>query len=290
MSKKFYIFILLIFSFVSKGESTELLLKDGTAFLVEDIIESGSSVIFSWKERKYKIPKVDIQRVDPRKKGPDSSYRYSEFQLSDGTVLRGILVEKKDSKLILKTELGFAELDKSKIVSGNEEDLTHTAPILPEKYLDTTGQGGEWRVGVSALGLASLGVWRQVFPFSAGVGFFLEKNHSSGRVFYGFSSEFSSGPGKGGQYSIWSQGIYLGKSYGVSSPYWLFGVGASSISRTDGQERISALTPDTTIEFGWAWETNSKHTIRLGIRSQCNWEGESTLCRSGLRFSWGFYL
>nr|WP_246048468.1 hypothetical protein [Leptospira sarikeiensis] len=204
-------------------------------------------------------------------------------------MLKGILVEKKDSKLILKTELGFVELDTSKVASYNG-DIVETPPTIPDRYIDSDGRTGTWRMGISTLGYASLGTWQQAFPLTYGGGLFLEKSSIVPGRFYGLNSDFTYGRGKAGQLSIWSQSIYLGKSYGSSSPYWILGIGASSISRSDGDDVRSTITPDTSIEFGWAWETNSKHLIRAGIRSQCHWDSGSTLCQSGIRFSWGFQI
>ncbi|TGM12979.1 hypothetical protein EHQ81_12045 [Leptospira selangorensis] len=290
MQRKFYVTLLLAVLPFSSFHPTEILLKTGDAFLVGDISESPTDISFSWKDEKYKIPRSDIQRIDPRKKGTDSSYRYSEFQLSDGTVLRGIVIEKKDTKIILKTELGFVELDKSKISSKNFEEISDSPPLLSEKYLDNRVQNRDWRVGLSLSGLSSLGIWSQSYPITYGGGLFLERNATSPLWFYGFSSELTYGRGKVGSLSVFSQAFYFGKSYGNSSPYWLLGVGASSISRSDSEERSSAITPDTIFEFGWSWETKSQHLLRLGIRSQCNVEFESSLCRTGIRFSWGFSL
>ncbi|TGK00145.1 hypothetical protein EHQ53_04850 [Leptospira langatensis] len=289
MRKEILLFLLSIFLSSSSLLSTEVLLKNGDAFLAEEVLETQNDISFSWKDQKYRIPKSEIQRIDPRKKGLDSSYKYAEFVLSDGTILRGILVEKKGSKLVLKTELGFAELDKSKIVSEPSEDL-QTSPTLPDKYLDATQINRNWRMGLSGFGLASLGAWSKAFPLVYGGGFYLERNAKTSGWFYGFSSEYSSGPGNTGRLSLWSQNAYIGSTYGHSSPYWLLGAGASSITRSQGEDRTSALTPDLLLEFGWSWDISQRHQIRIGLRSQCHIQTEASLCNSGVRFSWGFYI
>ncbi|WP_243396714.1 LA_3334 family protein [Leptospira wolffii] len=292
MRRKYYITLLLssLFSHTPPLHATEILLKSGDAFLVNEAIETTSEISFVWKDEKYKIPRAEIQRVDPRKKGPDSSYRYSEFQLSDGTALRGVVVDKKESKITLKTELGFVELDKTKIASNNFDDINDSPPSLPNRYLDTFNQKQVWKVGISTSGFSSLGVWSHSYPITYGGGFFIERYAVAPLWFYGFSSDLTYGPGKSGNLSIFSQAFYFGKSYGKSSPYWLLGAGGSSLSRSDGDERSSAITPDAIFEFGWSWETKTQHLIRLGIRSQCNIEGESSLCRAGIRFSWGLSI
>ncbi|MFB5651946.1 LA_3334 family protein [Leptospira wolffii] len=284
-------FLIFCFLFSSGGilSGAEILFKNGDAFLVEEFQETGNYITISWKDKKYRIPRSDLQRIDPRKKGPATSYRYLEFQLSDGTVLRGILVDRKESKLILKTELGFAELDTSKIVSQTG-DTKDSPPELPEEYLTNETFGAEWRLGILGQASGAWGPWRSSFPVSYGAGFFLERSSSHPGRFYGFLSEISESPGKSGQLSVWTQQFYLGKSYGTSAPYWILGLGGSSFHRTQGEDRTAAWTPDTSLEFGWAWQTASKHQIRIGIRNICHWSGDSTLCQTGLKFSWGMAL
>ncbi|MGJ4747634.1 LA_3334 family protein [Leptospira sp. SA-E8] len=278
-----------IFLLPSHVFASEVLFKTGDAFIAEEVSEEAEYILLSWKDKKYKIPRSELQRIDPRKKGPDSSYRYSEFKLTDGTQLKGILIEKKENKLILKTELGFAELDKSKILSQNFDELSSEPPIIPEQYLLETSKQREWRIGVFGSGYYSWGAWGQAFPVTYGGGAFLERDTNSKFWFYGVSSEASIGKGKNGNLSIWSQSVYLGKYYGRSSPYWLLGAGFSNLTRT-GEEKISAINPDLIFEFGWNWQTETRSSVRLGIRSQCSIEEGSSFCRSGLRFSWGFAI
>ncbi|TGL64639.1 LA_3334 family protein [Leptospira sarikeiensis] len=271
--------------------SFEILLKNGDAFISEVITEEPSHIIVQWKEKKYKIPRSEIQRLDPRKKGADSSYRYSEWKLTDGTVLKGILIEKKENKLVLKTELGFAEIEKNKILSQNFEETFSEPPQIPEQYLFISGSSSNWRIGIYGIGSYSWGAWSHSFPITYGGGGFVEKDTDSKLWFYGFSSELSGGKGNHGNISLWSQSFYLGRNYGnSSSPYWILGAGASSITRTYEDEKTSALTPDLILEFGWSWKTNTRSEIRLGVRSQCSLDGESSLCRSGVKFSWGFAI
>ncbi|MEI1278737.1 hypothetical protein V6Z05_10455 [Leptospira venezuelensis] len=289
MFKKFAFVFYGIFFLPSYLFSTEILFKNGDAFITEEVSEESEFILISWKEKKYKIPRSDLQRIDPRRKGPDSSYRYSEFKLTDGTQLKGILIEKRENKLILKTELGFAELDKSKILSHTFDEVSSEPPTLPESYLLEASKQRDWRIGLSGSGYYSLGTWGQAFPVTYGGGAFLERDTNSKFWFYGVLSEASFGKGKNGNLSIWSQSIYLGKYYGNSSPYWLAGAGFSTMTRT-GEERTSAINPDLIFEFGWNWQTESRSSIRIGIRSQCSLEEDVNFCRSGFRFSWGFAL
>lgn len=289
MYKKFVFVFYGIFLLPSYLLASEILFKNGDAFVSEEVSEEAEYILLSWKEKKYKIPKSELQRIDPRKKGPDSSYRYSEFRLTDGTQLKGILIEKRENKLILKTELGFVELDKTKILSQNFDELSSEPPILPEKYLLETSKQIEWRLGFFGSVYYSWGAWGQAFPVTYGGGAFLERDTSSKFWFYGISSEASFGKGKNGNLNIWSQSAYLGKHYGISSPYWLVGAGFSNLVRS-GDEKISAVNPDLIFEFGWNWQTESRSSLRIGIRSQCSVEESSNFCRSGFRFSWGFAI
>lgn len=289
MLKKFSFVFYGIFFFPSYLFTSEILFKNGEAYIAEEVSEEPEYIFLSWKEKKYKIPRLELQRIDPRKKGPDSSYRYSEFKLTDGTQLKGILIEKKENKLILKTELGFVELDRYKLLSHNFEDISSEPPIIPEKYLLETSKQKEWRIGFSAAGYYSWGPWSQAFPITYGGGAFLERDTNSKFWFYGISSEASIGKGKNGNLSVWNQSLYLGKYYGSSSPYWLVGAGFSNWTRT-GDEKLSATNPDLIFEFGWNWQTEIRSSIRIGIRSQCSIEEGSNFCRSGLRFSWGFAI
>lgn len=289
MSKKCTFIFCGIFLLPSYIFAFEILFKNGDAFIAEEVSEEPEYILFSWKEKRYKIPRSELQRIDPRKKGPDSSYRYSEFKLTDGTQLKGVLIEKRENKLILKTELGFAELDRSKILSHNFDDISSEPPILSERYLLETSKQIEWRIGFFASGYYSWGAWGQAFPITYGGGAFIERDTNSKLWFYGVSSEASIGKGRNGNLSIWSQSLYLGKYYGASSPYWLTGAGFSNLVRS-GEERISTINPDLIFEFGWNWRTASGSSIRIGIRSQCNIEEGTNFCRSGFRFSWGFAI
>ncbi|PJZ77127.1 LA_3334 family protein [Leptospira neocaledonica] len=290
MSKKLTLVLCGIFFLPSYLFAFEILFKNGDAFIAEEVSEEPEYILLAWKEKKYKIPRSELQRIDPRKKGPDSSYRYSEFKLTDGTQLKGILVEKKENKLILKTELGFAELDKSKILSQNFDELPSEPPIIPEQYLLETSKLKEWRIGFFGSGYYSWGTWGQAFPITYGGGAFVERDASSKFWFYGVTSEISAGKGKNGNLNVWSQSVYLGKYYGNSSPYWLLGTGFSNLTRSGDEEKISTINPDLIFEFGWNWQTESRSSIRIGIRSQCSIEEGSSFCRSGFRFSWGFAI
>ncbi|EKO86620.1 hypothetical protein LEP1GSC009_0810 [Leptospira interrogans serovar Grippotyphosa str. Andaman] len=123
MTKKlihYILFFACIGVFKSGLFASELLLKSGEAFLIEEVNESADVVNVRWKGRQFRIPKSEIQRIDYSKKGPESSYNYSEFRLTDGSQVRGIIVETKKDKLVFRTELGFVEIEKSKIQNLNE--------------------------------------------------------------------------------------------------------------------------------------------------------------------------
>lgn len=161
--------------------ASELLLKSGEAFLIEEINESADVVNIRWKGRQYRIPKSEIQRIDYNKKGPESSYNYSEFRLTDGSSIRGIIVETKKDKLVFRTELGFVEIETSKIQNSNETSLEiqNESPDLPDKYL--SGRSGEnlLYVGGGLLLQTNVGPSHKNNPGSGGAGVFIEKGFLS---------------------------------------------------------------------------------------------------------------
>ncbi|WP_061248194.1 LA_3334 family protein [Leptospira alstonii] len=273
--------------------ASELLLKSGEAFLIEEINESADVVQLRWKGRQYRIPKSEIQRIDYQKKGPESSYNYSEFRLTDGSSIRGIIVEKKKDRLVFRTELGFVEVEKSKIQNLNASSLESEteSPDLPDKYL--SGRSGEnlLYVGGSILLQSNHGSWNKNNPGTAGLGFFIEKGFLNHPLwFFGFLSEYSVAPGVSGSVSLWNQSLYFGKQFGSSAPYFLLGGGVTSVQWKNDSRSYNGTDPEVLGEFGWAWEFANGSRLRLGVRSQCAFESGDSLCRSGIRISWGLLL
>ncbi|PJZ29479.1 LA_3334 family protein [Leptospira kmetyi] len=272
--------------------SSELLLKNGNAFLIEEINENADTVSLRWKGRLYRIPKSEIQRIDYSRKGPESSYRYSEFRLTDGSSVRGIVVERKKDKLVFRTELGFVEIEKSKIqnLSSNEEE--NESPDLPDKFLSGRSGENQLYVGGSFFLQANHGSWAKSNPASGGGGFFIEKSFLNHPLwFFGFLSEYSVAPSTSqGSISLWNQSLYLGKQYGPSAPYFLFGGGVTSVQWKGDSRSFNGTDPELLGELGWAWEFSNGSRLRLGLRSQCTIESGDSLCRTGLRISWGLLL
>nr|WP_155723441.1 hypothetical protein [Leptospira weilii] len=289
-----YILILVCILHISSTLfASELLLKSGEAFLIEEINESADIVQLRWKGRQYRIPKSEIQRIDYQKKGPESSYNYSEFRLTDGSSIRGIIVEKKKDKLVFRTELGFVEVEKSKIQNLNASSLESESetPELPDKYL--SGRSGEnlLYVGGSLLFQANHGSWNKNNPGTAALGFFIEKGFLNHPLwFFGFLSEYSVAPGVSGSVSLWNQSLYFGKQFGSSAPYFLLGGGVTSVQWKNDSRSYNGTDPEVLGEFGWAWEFANGSRLRLGVRSQCTFESGDSLCRSGIRISWGLLL
>ncbi|EMM87881.1 hypothetical protein LEP1GSC039_2814 [Leptospira santarosai str. 2000027870] len=273
--------------------ASELLLKSGEAFLIEEINESADVVNIRWKGRQYRIPKSEIQRIDYNKKGPESSYNYSEFRLTDGSSIRGIIVETKKDKLVFRTELGFVEIETSKIQNSNETSLEiqNESPDLPDKYL--SGRSGEnlLYVGGGLLLQTNVGPSHKNNPGSGGAGLFIEKGFLSRPLwFFGFLSEYSVAPGAQGSVSFWNQSLYVGKQFGASAPYFLFGGGITSVQWKNDSRSSNGTDPELLSEFGWAFEFGNGSRLRLGIRSQCTLESGDSFCRSGIRVSWGILL
>ncbi|MCG6195623.1 hypothetical protein LFX25_20480 [Leptospira sp. FAT2] len=271
--------------------ASELLLKTGEAFLIEEINESADVVNVRWKGRQYRIPKYEVQRIDYQKKGPESSYLFSEFQLTDGSSIRGIIVERKKDRYIFRTDLGFVEIEKSKIQNLSTKENESEAPELPEKYLSGRSGENQLYVGGSFLIQGNLGQWNRTNPGTAGLGFFIEKGFVNKPLwFYGFLSELSLAPSAQGSITLWNQSGYLGKQWGSSSPYFLFGGGITGVQWTHNSKSQNGIDPEVLGEFGWAWEFSNGSRLRLGLRSQCTVEASDSLCRSGLRISWGLLL
>ncbi|EMO89140.1 LA_3334 family protein [Leptospira noguchii] len=283
---------ILFFACICHGlYASELLLKSGEAFLVEEINESADVISVRWKGRQFRIPKSEIQRIDYNKKGPESSYHYSEFRLNDGSSIRGIIVETKKDKLVFRTELGFVEIEKSKIQNLNENSLDNDSPNLPDKYL--SGRSGEnlLYVGGSLLFQTTTGPSHKTNPGVAGAGLFIEKGFINHPLwFFGFLSEYSVAPGAQGSINLWNQSLYIGKQFGVSAPYFLFGGGVTSVQWKNDSRSFNGTDPELLSEFGWAFEFGNGSRLRLGIRSQCIVESGDSFCRSGIRVSWGILL
>nr|WP_078127751.1 hypothetical protein [Leptospira alexanderi] len=294
VKRKLYILIFAcILHFSPALFASELLLKSGEAFLIEEINESADVVQLRWKGRQYKIPKSEIQRIDYLKKGPESSYHYSEFRLTDGSSIRGIIVETKKDKLVFRTELGFVEVEKSKIQNLNVNSLEteNESPDLPDKYL--SGRSGEnlLYAGGNLLFQANLGSWNKNNPGTAGLGFFIEKGFLNHPLwFFGFLSEYSVAPGVQGSINLWNQSIYFGKQFGSFAPYFLLGGGVTSVQWKSDNRSYNGTDPELLGEVGWAWEFTNGSRLRLGLRSQCTFESGDSLCRSGIRISWGLLL
>ncbi|MDV6236431.1 hypothetical protein CH379_012415 [Leptospira ellisii] len=270
--------------------ATEILLKNGESYFSENVEEGTNAVKFRWKSKLYRIPNEEIQRIDRSKKGADSSYRYQEFRLTDGSVIRGIVVE-KGKRIIVKTDLGFIELDKTKLQNFDPDRIDEQPPELPEKYRIDQNGSGRFFVGGSLFGAANLGPWSRTHPVTNGGGLFLEKGFtSSPNWFFGILSEFSTSPGTNGNLVLWNQTFYLGKQWGTNSPYFIFGGGIASVRWKDDTNDYGGLDPELLGEFGWSWEIAENSRLRTGIRSQCTFETETSFCRSGLRISWGILL
>ncbi|WP_225913624.1 LA_3334 family protein [Leptospira yasudae] len=271
---------------------SELLLKNGNAFLIEEINENADTVSVRWKGRLYRIPKSEVQRIDYARKGPESSYQYSEFRLTDGSSVRGIVVERKKDKLVFRTELGFVEIEKTKIQNLNSGENENDSPDLPDKFLSGRSGENQLYVGGSFFLQANHGSWAKSNPATAGGGFFIEKSFLNHPLwFFGFLSEYAVAPGTAqGSISLWNQSLYLGKQYGPSAPYFLFGGGITSVQWKGDNRSFNGTDPELLGEVGWAWEFANGSRLRLGVRSQCTIESGDSLCRTGLRVSWGLLL
>ncbi|TGK38207.1 hypothetical protein EHQ12_10725 [Leptospira gomenensis] len=269
---------------------TEILLKNGESYFSENVEEGTDAVKFRWKSKLYQIPNEEIQRIDPTKRGADVSYKYREFRLTDGSVIRGIVVE-KGKRIVVKTDLGFLELDKTKFQIFETDKIEEQNPEVPEKYRIDPFGSGQIYVGGSIIGAANLGIWSRSHPVTYGGGLFLEKNITNTSYwFIGIVSEGSASPGTNGNLYLWNQTVYLGKQWGKNSPYFLLGGGITSVRWKGETNQTGGMDPEFMGEIGWSWNVTEGTRMRAGVRSQCTFETETSLCRSGIRISWGILL
>lgn len=127
--------------------AVELRFKEGDIFFASLESETDKDLLVSFKNSRYRIPKSDLEFYDISRKGKEESYRVAKVRLRDGSVIKGIFVEENESEIILKTELGFLNLNKSSILAPypKKED----SPDFPSKYSWKEVELPETRLGIS---------------------------------------------------------------------------------------------------------------------------------------------
>ncbi|MDI7218773.1 hypothetical protein QMN07_14825 [Leptospira santarosai] len=280
-------FFLTIFFFSSLPIlSTEVVFKDGSAFIGKIQEESDIRIKFLWKEKSYEIPRKDIASVDPTKNGSDTSYHYTSFQLKDGSTLKGIVAEDSDKELMIKTDLGFIHLDKNKIRSSNAPESQN--PILNPKYLNTGDKNWNHKIGLSVQTLANGSPMGASNPATFGGAVYLEPAFFElWRWRPGFRLEYQVSNSNTSNYSFLNQFFYFNRSFRFGESLLLdfysnVGVGSSTIQYSGNNQILSGTNPALYFEIGWQGLQIRSVVFRTGIRSTCIFESGGQVCNVGI--------
>ncbi|EMP04378.1 LA_3334 family protein [Leptospira santarosai] len=281
-----FIFTVVIFFPFLSILATEIVFKDGSAFIGKIQEESDIRIKFLWKERSYEIPRKDIISVDPAKNGSDTSYHYTSFQLKDGSTLKGIVAEDSDKELMIKTDLGFIHLDKNKIRSSDAPESLN--PILNPKYLNTGDKNWNHKFGISLQALANGSPLGASNPATFGGAVYLEPAFFElWRWRPGFRLEYQVSNSNVSNYSFLNQFFYLNRSFRFGeSLLWDFytniGAGSSTIQYSGNSQRLSGTNPALYFEVGWQGLQVRSIVFRTGLRSTCIFEPNGQVCNVGI--------
>lgn len=284
----------ILLSLSSQVFAADLLLSNGDGFILDLISEDERSVTVSWKNRVYVIPRSEILKVDAGRKGPHTSYRTSHFILKDSTSIRGVLAEEKESSYTVKTDLGYLDIDKSRIKNSKipqDQDAKLPLEFLSEKM---TQPETKWGGSLSAYGgigsiANSAPLWLSGSLFIEPAYFRLgEKNQLGIRV-----DALGSSGGTNTKYSVLMPEIYLFRGFGFSEErnfYLSIGIGPAAVQSKSGGETQSGIVPGAHLEIGYQgfrWETSF---LRIGGKVLCFADATSPFCTAGLEFSFGARL
>ncbi|MGJ4787069.1 LA_3334 family protein [Leptospira koniambonensis] len=258
------------------------------------ISEDERAVTVSWKNRVYVIPRSEILKLDASRKGPHSSYRTSHFILKDSTSIRGVLAEEKEGSYTVKTDLGYLDIDKSRIKNTKipqDQDAKLPLEFLSEKLSQPETK---WGGSLSAYGgigsiANSAPLWLSGSLFIEPAYFKLgERNQLGIRV-----DALGSSGGTNTRYSVLMPEIYLFRGFGFSEErnfYLSFGIGPAAVQTKSGGETQAGVVPGAHLEIGyqgWRWETSF---LRVGGKVLCFADASSPFCTAGLEFSFGARL
>ncbi|EMM77469.1 LA_3334 family protein [Leptospira santarosai] len=281
-----FVFLLLLIFCSVPLLSTEIVFKDGSAFIGKIQEESDLRIQFLWKEKSYEIPRKDIASVDPIKNGSDTSYHYTSFQLKDGSTLKGIVAEDKDKELMIKTDLGFIHLDKNKIRSSDAPEIGN--PSLNPKYLNAGDKNWNHKIGFSIQALANGAPLGASNPSTYGAAVYVEPAFFEVFKFRpGLRLEYQESNSNASNYSFLNQFFYFNRSFRIGeSLLWDFymniGVGSSTVQYSGNSQRFSGTNPATYLEFGWQGLQFRSIVFRTGIRSTCIFESSGQVCNVGI--------
>ncbi|EPG64561.1 hypothetical protein LEP1GSC061_3608 [Leptospira wolffii serovar Khorat str. Khorat-H2] len=288
------LFVGILFCLSSPIFAADLLLSNGDGFILDLISEDERTVTVSWKNRVYVIPRSEVLKLDASRKGPHSSYRTSHFILKDSTSIRGVLAEEKESSYTVKTDLGYLDIDKSRIKSTKipqDQDAK-----LPLEFLSEKMAQPETKWGGSLSTYAGIGSISDSAPLWLSGSLFIEpayfklgeRNQLGVRV-----DALGSTGGSNARYSVLMPEIYLFRGFGFSEErdfYLSFGIGPAAVQSKSGGETRSGVVPGAHLEIGyqgWRWETSF---LRVGGKVLCFADASSPFCTAGLEFSFGARL
>lgn len=146
MTSFFFRRMLLLLLISNEIFATEIELKDGNRFLGNFISEDERSVLFKFQDKDYRIPKSEIVKFDKNKTGNDFSIGLSRVTLKDKSQIIGYLVEEGQDNLVLQSQLGFVNVEKSKIYESELNREKNFA--LPKKYLVATQESLNTFIGI----------------------------------------------------------------------------------------------------------------------------------------------
>ncbi|WP_425268429.1 LA_3334 family protein [Leptospira alexanderi] len=277
--------IVFVFCF-SNLNAAELVLKNGDSFIGSVIEETEAKTKFLWKGEEYEIPKSDISSIDRKKKGADASYRYSSLKLKDGSVIVGVVVEESEELIVIKTNLGFINIEKQKLLETYSSLEPH--PKLDRKYLSYLSKIWNNRFGLSLNALANHSPISQSNPVSYGGSLFIEPSafdFSGYRL--SFRMDYLQSKTAESNYLFLNQFVYFnkGKMF-FDNPrlnfYFNIGLGASITSFSGNGEQRSGVSPSTILGFGWQGINFRSIQLRMGINSFCTFERAGTFCATGI--------
>lgn len=274
--------------------AADLLLSNGDGFILDVVSEDERAITVSWKNRIYVIPRSEILKVDASRKGPHTSYRTSHFLLKDSTSIRGVLAEEKETSYTVKTDLGYLDIDKSRIKNSKipqDQDAKLPLEFLSEKL---TQPETKWGGSLSTYGgigsiANSAPLWLSGSMFIEPAYFRLgERNQLGIRV-----DALGSSGGTNTRYSVLMPEIYLFRGFGFSEErnfYLSIGLGPAAVQSKSGGETQSGIVPGAHLEIGyqgWRWDTSF---LRIGGKVLCFADATSPFCTAGLEFSFGARL
>lgn len=273
--------------------AVQLVFRDKSVFIADFIQEDQKSITVNYKGSAYKVPKSELDHFDITKVGAHDSYYLVEWKLKDGSTIRGEYVEENEDNIIIKSDLGFLSVDRSKI-SGDTPNLS-IKPNFNEKFLFVESGMPTSNLGLGAYYLYSASLWNRSITGILGGSIFIEPAFVQyDSLQFGFKLDISrSDPNS-------STTFYTGIIYGMWEFYKVpdvdlsffasFGLGGSGIQITtpigSGGNRIGQGVASD-LGVGIELPVGKDLFLRTTMRNLCIWEQNQTLCTVGLELSGG---